>query len=250
MSDHFPVCLDLRPSVHQSVAKNIEARVGLVVKDKRFPDIDFEEITSNFKVTRLPFLQNYCLTLFLSRLKMFTYFDENRQLTRLEIRWKFYIAYKYPLIFENNRRSQKLSSRSDAVRCLENLREKYEPLVSYSLLASVRHKVLNQDLRKKSHILSPFFSSFNAGVIPKKKFKSFKGSLWSNHCWSECSGRRRWICLAPCDRWYSKEGTHLFRPDQIFHHIIRAVKDVLVIPSACSVVTEFYLLQNYLAAAS
>ena len=45
--------------------------------------------------------------------------------------------------FRNDCRSQKLSSRSDAVRCLENLRERYEPLVSYSLLASVRHKVLH-----------------------------------------------------------------------------------------------------------
>ena len=52
VSDHFPVCLDLRPSVHQSVAKNIEARLGVVIKDKRFPDVDFEEITSNFKVPR------------------------------------------------------------------------------------------------------------------------------------------------------------------------------------------------------
>ena len=38
-------------------------------------------------------------------------------------------------------RSQKLSSRAGAVRCLENLRDRFEPLVSYSLLASVRHKV-------------------------------------------------------------------------------------------------------------
>ena len=46
------MCLDLRPSVHQSVAKNIEARLGVVIKDKRFPDVDFEEITSSFKVPR------------------------------------------------------------------------------------------------------------------------------------------------------------------------------------------------------
>ena len=124
MSDHFPVCLDLRPSVHQSVAKNIEARVGLVVKDKRFPDIDFEEITSNFKVTRLPFLQNYCLTLFLSRLKMFTYFDENRQLTRLEIRWKSYITWcKHPLNLKTtaDRRSfRHVWMQCDALKTCEN----------------------------------------------------------------------------------------------------------------------------------
>lgn len=113
VSDHFPVCLDLRPSVHQSVAKNIEARIGVVVKDKRFPDCDFAQLTSNFKAPRL---------------KMFTYFDEKQQLARIEIR------------------SQKLSSRADAVRCLENLRDRFEPLVSYSLLASVRHKVLCGEL--------------------------------------------------------------------------------------------------------
>jgi len=113
VSDHFPVCLDLRPSVHQSVAKNIEARIGVVIKDKRFPDCDLAQLASNFKAPRL---------------KMFTYFDENQQLTRIEIR------------------SQKLSSRADAVRCLENLRDRFEPLVSYSLLASVRHKVLCGDL--------------------------------------------------------------------------------------------------------
>ena len=52
VSDHFPVCLDLRPAVHQSVAKNIEARIGVVVKDKRFPDCDFAQLTSNFKAPR------------------------------------------------------------------------------------------------------------------------------------------------------------------------------------------------------
>ena len=51
-------------------------------------------------------------------------------------------------------RSQKLSSRAGAVRCLENLRDRFEPLVSYSLLASVRHKVQKWLLLTCTHILS------------------------------------------------------------------------------------------------
>ena len=63
------MCLDLRPSVHQSVAKNIEARVGVFVKDKRFPDCDFAELTSNFKAPRFPSLiakTNGCLIYLIS----------------------------------------------------------------------------------------------------------------------------------------------------------------------------------------
>ena len=52
--------------------------------------------------------------------------------------------------------------------------------------------------------------------------------MWSNHSWSECSPWGRWRCLAPCDRWYSKERTNLLRSNQVFHHIIRVEEDVLV----------------------
>ena len=58
------------------------------------------------------------------------------------------------------------------MRCLENLREKYEPLVSYSLLASVRHKVLNQDLRKKSHI--SFFLILQCWCYTQEKVQIFQ----------------------------------------------------------------------------
>ena len=76
----------------------------------------------------------------------------------------------------------------------------------------------------------PFSPSYKGGIniMRKEKVKCFKGTVWSNHGWSECSRCRGWFCLAPFDRWYSKEGTHLLRPDQVFHHITRAVVDVLL----------------------
>ena len=111
VSDHYPVCLQLRPAVHPAVAKNIEARVAVIVRDKRFPDIAFTDFVTDFKVTKF---------------KLIVYFDEKQELARLEIK------------------SQKLSKPADVIKSLEALRSKHESLISYSLLSAVRHKVMGE----------------------------------------------------------------------------------------------------------
>ena len=109
VSDHFPVCLDLRPAVHPTVEKNIDCKLAIMVRDRRFPEIDFEDLQTTFKVPRF---------------KMTTLYDDKQQLAQVEMR------------------SQKLSSKADVMKCLENLRVKIDGLISYSLLSAVKHKVI------------------------------------------------------------------------------------------------------------
>lgn len=110
VSDHFPVRVQLRPAVHTAVARNIESRLAILVRDRRFPDIDLADLVTHFKIPRL---------------KVITYFDEEQELARIEIR------------------SQKLSKQTDVLKTLETLRTKVEGLVSYSLLSAVRHKLVS-----------------------------------------------------------------------------------------------------------
>jgi len=108
VSDHFPVFCELRPTVHPTIEKNITPKIAIIVTDKRFPKVDYENLAKEFKVPKF---------------KLSCYYDENSELARIEIR------------------SQKLSKSEDVVTGLEKLRNNVEGLISYSVLSTLKYKL-------------------------------------------------------------------------------------------------------------
>jgi len=107
VSDHFPVFCELRPTVHPTIEKNITPKIAITVTDKRFPKIDYDTLSKEFKVPKF---------------KLFPYYDENTELARVEIR------------------SHKISKPQDVITSIEKLRNSTEGLISYSVLSTLKYK--------------------------------------------------------------------------------------------------------------
>ena len=108
VSDHFPVFCLLRPTVHPTIEKNITPKIAIMVTDKRFPRLDYDTLTKEFKVPKF---------------KLTAFYDENSQLAKIEIR------------------SQKIQRTEDVVHNLERLRNNVEGLISYSVLSTLKYKL-------------------------------------------------------------------------------------------------------------
>jgi len=108
VSDHYPVCFKLVSSIHPHLQKYIKHKLALTVVDTRFPAIEPNQFVREFKLTKF---------------KAETLHQIDGDMKLIEIR------------------SQKLSDLSDVVSNLEKVRRKYRHVVSYSMLASIRHQI-------------------------------------------------------------------------------------------------------------
>lgn len=107
VSDHFPVYCELRPTVHPTIEKNITPKIAIMVTDKRFPKIDYENLSKEFKVPKF---------------KLHSYYNEGTELARIEIR------------------SQKISKPEEVLSNIERLRNNIDGLISYSVLSTLKYK--------------------------------------------------------------------------------------------------------------
>ena len=108
VSDHYPVCFSLETLVHPKIQKNITTRMIISVEDKRFIASSPEQ-----------FLDEFSLKQFKAR----GLYTKDGQLTVIELR------------------SQRISNLSKILSVVEALRKYDRSLVSYSVLASVKHQV-------------------------------------------------------------------------------------------------------------
>ena len=109
VSDHYPVCFSLETLAHPKIQKNITTRMIISVEDKRF-------------ITSPPdqFLDEFSLKQYKAR----GLYAKDGQLTVIEVR------------------SQRISNLSKVVSTVEALRKYDRSLVSYSVLASIKHQVM------------------------------------------------------------------------------------------------------------
>ena len=146
----------------------------------------------------------------MSRLKMFSYFDENQQLTRIEIRWQY--SHKTgPNCEEKHDAGHKSSPREqtqwDASKIYATDLSPLSPTL-YLPVLGIRYQ------NKNKECMDNFL--FITGAVRRVVRLEHQG--W-----------RSWCCLASSHCWDPKERASLLGSDQIVHHIIRAVKYVLLL---------------------
>ena len=112
VSDHYPVFVSLKPSVHPFLKRVITTREAVIVCDKRFPDVDYEMLVENPPVP--------------PRYKTRAWYDKSGNVTRFEMK------------------SHKMSDCNAAVKSLEKMRTRFPDVLSYSVLSAVRSKALGR----------------------------------------------------------------------------------------------------------
>jgi len=108
VSDHYPVRFSLQTVAHPKVQKNITTRTIISIEDKRFITSDQDQFLDQFN---------------LKRFKAEGLYTKSGELASIEIK------------------SQRVSQFTSAFKCIEDLRKYDRSLVSYSLLASVKHQM-------------------------------------------------------------------------------------------------------------